>query len=72
MFYPDQPSPAATAALPATPKPVALPEAREVRSSQPTETGLLRDLRRSRIRQRIWIALASAQAAYLIFIMFLH
>jgi hypothetical protein len=71
VFYPDKPTPAA-AALPAVPKPVALPEVSPVRSSHPTEAGLLRDLRRSRIRQRIWIALAAAQVTYLIVITFLH
>ena len=37
-----------------------------VRSANPTEAGLLRDLRRSRIRRRIWITMAAAQAVYLI------
>jgi len=37
-------------------KPVMAPEEAEVR----------RDLRRSRIRQRIWITLAAAQGVYLI------
>jgi hypothetical protein len=40
------------------------------RSTDPTEVGLLRDLRRSRIRRRIWIAMAAAQAVYLIAIVF--
>jgi hypothetical protein len=41
-----------------------------VRSTNPTEAGLLRDLRRSRIRRGIWIGMAAAQAIYLVAIVF--
>ncbi len=40
------------------------------RTSEPTQAILLRDLRRSRIRRRIWIAMAAAQAIYLVAIVF--
>jgi hypothetical protein len=70
VFYPDQPK-ALDSTVPAVVlKPVALPpETGPGRSSNPTEVGLLRDLRRSRIRRRIWIAMATAQAIYLMVIM---
>lgn len=68
VFYPDRPKPAQP---PVALKPAPLPpEARELRSANPTEAGLLRDLRWSRIRRRIWIAMATAQAIYLFVIMF--
>jgi hypothetical protein len=68
VFYPDKPKLAEPVAVV---KAVALPpETRQVRSASPTETSLLRDLRRSRIRRRIWIAMATAQAIYLIVAMF--
>ncbi len=67
VFYPDKPKPADPVEVL---KPAALPpETREVRSANPNQTGLLRDLRWSRVRQRIWIAMAAAQAIYLIAIM---
>lgn len=66
VFYPDKPAEAPTAHLP-MPKPIALaPEVREVVSADPTAADLVRDIRRSRIRQRIWIALAAAQVIYLV------
>src|SRR5712692_760559 len=49
-----------------------VPEAQHVRSTDPTQAGLLRDLRRSRIRRRIWITMAAAQAVYLIAIVLWH
>jgi len=66
VFYPDKPKPAETA-RPAGPQPVALPvEKREALVPEPTTADLLRDIRRSRIRQRIWIGLATAQIAYMV------
>src|SRR5712671_5781972 len=70
VFYPDKPKPSGTAAPSLAVKTPAIPEAIPVRSSNPTEAGLLRDLRRSRIRRRIWIGMAAAQAVYLIAIVF--
>jgi hypothetical protein len=34
--------------------------------AEPTAADLLRDIRRSRIRQRIWIGLATAQVVYMV------
>lgn len=67
VFYPDKP---ATAPRPVL-QPVAPPPApREDAPPDPTAADLVRDIRRSRIRQRIWIALAAAQVAYLIVLAF--
>src|SRR5882724_5066994 len=70
VFYPDKPKQSGTAAPSLAVKTPAIQEAIPVRSSNPTEAGLLRDLRRSRIRRRIWIGMAAAQAVYLIAIIF--
>jgi hypothetical protein len=68
VFYPDKPN----TARPVAPLPArnagALPELAPVRPKDPTEAGLLRDLRRSRIRRGIWIGMAAAQAIYLVVI----
>jgi hypothetical protein len=70
VFYPDKP--AAEPAVPLhTPRPVALPPGvLEVASRDPMAADLVRDIRRSRIRRRIWIGLATAQVAYLILMVF--
>jgi len=70
VFYPDKPK-AADAVRPVTLQPVALPaEEREALVEalvrEPTAADLLRDLRRSRIRQRIWVGLATAQVVYMV------
>jgi hypothetical protein len=66
VFYPDRPK-AAGAVRPARPRPTALPpEKLEALAGEPTTADLLRDLRRSRIRQRIWIGLAAAQVLYMV------
>ncbi len=65
VFYPDKPK--AEAVRPVNLQPVALPPKKlEALVTEPTTGGLLRDLRRSRIRQRIWVGLATAQIIYLI------
>jgi hypothetical protein len=67
VFYPDKP------AGPAMPMPAFNPVIAQTQpavSKDPTQAGLLRDLRRSRIRRRIWIGMAAAQAIYLIAIVF--
>jgi hypothetical protein len=65
VFYPDKPK-AADAARPVNLQPVALPvEKREDPVVVVTAADLLRDIRRSRIRQRIWIGLAAAQVLYM-------
>jgi len=64
VFYPDKPKPADTARpinLQAAPA-----EARQPVAVEPTAADLLRDIRRSRIRQRIWIGLATAQVVYMV------
>jgi hypothetical protein len=66
VFYPDK-AKAADAQRPFNLKPVPAPaEAQLPVSVELTAGDLLRDLRRSRIRQRIWIGLATAQVAYLV------
>src|SRR6267378_30033 len=65
VFYPDKPK-LADAMRPANLQPLALlPEKRDL-VAEPTAADLLRDLRRSRIRQRIWIGLAAAQVLYMV------
>ncbi|MGA9526931.1 MAG: hypothetical protein WBS24_02315 [Terriglobales bacterium] len=64
IFYPDKPKPA-EAPRAVSPKPAPAP-LEPVLSRDPTAADLLRDIRRSTIRRRIWIGLAAAQAAYLI------
>lgn len=70
VFYPDKPAAETTARVPA-PRPVAVvPDLREVQKADPTAADLIRDLRRSRIRKRIWISLATAQVIYLVVMVF--
>jgi hypothetical protein len=65
VFYPDKPK-TSDAVRPVNLQPVALPaEKLEALVAEPTAADLLRDLRRSRIRQRIWIGLATAQILYM-------
>jgi hypothetical protein len=70
VFYPDKPKPA-DAVRSVNLQPVALPAKKmealvEALVKEPTAGDLLRDLRRSRIRQRIWIGLAAAQVVYMV------
>lgn len=70
IFYPDKPKTPETA-RPAGPKPAALPlEMRKATTEELTAADLVRDIRRSKIRQRIWVGLAAAQVAYLIVLVF--
>jgi hypothetical protein len=66
VFYPDKPkSPDAPRTV--NLQPVTLPaEKREALIVEPTAADLMRDIRRSRIRQRIWITLAAAQVLYMV------
>ncbi len=65
VFYADKPK-AETPSRSSAPRPVIVPApAVEKAKADPTAADLLRDLRRSRIRQRIWIGIATAQVAYL-------
>ncbi len=66
VFYPDKPK-MADAVRPVNLQPVALPAKKlEALVTEPTTSDLLRDLRRSRIRQRIWVGLATAQVVYMV------
>jgi hypothetical protein len=68
VFYPDKPK-SADAVRTVNLQPVTMPEENlvvEALSKEPTAADLLRDLRRSRIRQRIWIGLATAQVVYMV------
>jgi len=66
IFYPDKPK------APETPRPVTVKpatieaEERELAKVDVRAADLMRDIRRSKIRQRIWVGLATAQVAYLI------
>jgi hypothetical protein len=64
IFYPDKPK---DAARPVNLQPVVTPVVqREVLSAEPTAADLMRDIRRSRLRQRIWIGLAAVQVVYMV------
>lgn len=66
VFYPDKPKLADTA-RPVHLQPAPLPaEKQEAPVAEPTAADLLRDIRRSRIRQRIWIGLAAAQIFFMV------
>src|SRR5271165_7611704 len=66
VFYPDKPK-AVEAVRPISLQPMAIPEQNlEALGAEPTAGDLLRDIRRSRIRQRIWIGLAFAQIVYMV------
>jgi hypothetical protein len=66
VFYPDKPK-TADASRPVNLQPAALSaEKPKVAALEPTAADLLRDIRRSRIRQRIWIGLATAQVLYMV------
>jgi hypothetical protein len=70
VFYPDKPTTEEAPRPPAL-RPVAPPPAqRDSAAPDPTAADLVRDIRRSRIRQRIWIGVAAAQLAYLIVLAF--
>jgi hypothetical protein len=72
VFYPDKPK-SADAVRPMNLQPVPIPvEQREALAQalvrEPTAAELLRDLRRSRIRQRIWVGLAAVQVVYMVLV----
>lgn len=68
VFYPDKPKPVEPSRS-ETLNPAPPPRVEVIRPDR-VQVGLVRDLRRSRIRQRIWITMATAQAIYLIVITF--
>lgn len=65
VFYPDKPK-SAEFARTVNLQPAPPAQTREVLVAEPTAADLLRDIRRSRIRQRIWIGLAAAQVLYMV------
>jgi len=65
VFYPDKPK-SADAVRPINLEPIPLPAEKQVDPVVELTAGdLLRDIRRSRIRQRVWIGLAAVQVVYL-------
>jgi hypothetical protein len=69
IFYPDKPKPVEVPRA-LTARPAAAPIETLKTPPDPTAAALLRDIRRSKIRQRIWIALATAQVAYIVLAVF--
>jgi len=69
VFYPDKPiTPTPSVTIP---RPAALPaSAPYVPARPPVEAGLIRDLRRSRIRGFVWMGVAAVQVVYLIISVF--
>jgi hypothetical protein len=66
VFYPDKPKTTENA-RPINFQPAPLPaEKRDALVIEPTAADLLRDIRRSRIRQRIWVGLATVQVVYMV------
>jgi hypothetical protein len=66
VFYPDKPrSIESSRPLNLQAVPAAL-EKQQVLIVEPSAADLMRDIRRSRIRQRIWIGLAAAQVVYMV------
>jgi hypothetical protein len=70
VFYPDKPK-SADGLRPVSLQPLPLPPEKrealiEALVKEPTAADLLRDIRRSRIRQRIWVGLAAAQVLYMV------
>jgi len=70
VFYPDKPK-TADLPRPLNLRPAPTPAVvEEMKVAELTSADLLRDIRRSRIRQRVWMGLAAAQVAYLVAAMF--
>ncbi|MGB6251082.1 MAG: hypothetical protein WCC78_13610 [Terriglobales bacterium] len=68
VFYPDKPKTADARTVnlqPVAPPPMKEDALVQALVKEPTAADLLRDLRRSRIRQRIWVGLATVQVVYL-------
>lgn len=65
VFYPDKPKTADMRPVNLQPAPLPV-EKLEPRAFEPTAADLLRDIRRSRIRQRIWVGMAAAQVLYMV------
>jgi hypothetical protein len=65
VFYPDKPK-VPDALRTVKLEPVEAPPEAQIAAAEPTAADLMRDIRRSRIRQRIWIGLAAAQVLYMV------
>jgi hypothetical protein len=65
VFSPDKPKTAAPV-RPVNLQPVTVSVERQVLKGEPTAADLMRDIRRSRIRQRIWIGVAAVQIVYMV------
>ena len=65
VFYPDKPK-TAESVRPVNLQPVVVPVEKRDPIPELTAADLLRDIRRSRIRQRIWVGLAAAQVVYMV------
>ena len=66
VFYPDKPKSVDTSRPMPMQTPEPIPTKPERLVVEPTASDLLRDIRRSRIRQRIWVGLAAAQVVYMV------
>ena len=66
VFYPDKPKSVEGVRPLSVQAPEAIAPKVERVPAEPTAADLVRDIRRSRIRQRIWIGLAAAQVAYMV------
>jgi len=66
VFLPDKPKPAYAAAQPRVAPPKLKPDPAEVEFVHILEADLQRDLRRSVLRQRLWIALTALEVLFLI------
>jgi hypothetical protein len=66
VFYPDKPSPQTSSVTMPLPMSAVAAKTQGLNARHPAEAGLLRDLRRSRIRSFVWMGMATAQAVYVI------
>ena len=66
VFYPDKPNAATSSVVIPLPISAVTATAQGLPPKNPTEAGLVRELRRSRIRTFVWMGMAAAQAIYLI------
>ena len=66
VFYPDKPKSVEGVRPLSVQAPEAIAPKVERVPAEPTAADLVRDIRRSRIRQRIWIGLAAAQVVYMV------
>ncbi len=70
VFYPDKPAAVTSSVTIPRPMPALPGTAAVMPAKPPIEAGLLRDLRRSRVRGFVWMGIAGAQIVYLVFSLF--